>query len=203
MKRSITLFILSAILWSLSCVSEPVKEEDLPRGAHAPTAAVGDAGVAFWFPVANIGRAWPRNVWHGSIMEYSWVVRVTLQKTAYEFGYTYFTDPRQGRRTGSFRDLLAHGDHGVWKLTPDKKSGIGLPESKWVAVSEARGGLLIQVTSPEFLEAFLAERPASVLFIERGLQWTARQRQTEVTLRYTEPRALESHAPEEPSRSIR
>ena len=98
-----------------------------------------------------------------------------------------------------FGDLLKAGGQGVWRLTPDNRSAIALANFKGIAITQSRRGLLIQITEPEFIHAFLEEKPAGVLFIERGSQLAARPRQTEVAVRDVVTSAAEPGESAEPN----
>jgi hypothetical protein len=187
MKRPEPLLLVAALLGCVSCVTEPVKTgrpSSRAPMAPTPTATVEATKATFWFPVQDAGGLWRRNASRGTILEYAWVVRVTLEHTAYEMGFVYFADPRHPGQTGRLADLLKAGGQCVWRLESNGRAAIAQGQYRGISVVPLRRGLQIQVTEPELLQAFQADRPASVLFIERGSLLAPRPRQTEVTVHY-------------------
>lgn len=178
------LVLTLTILGSLSCGPAPTRIPHFSATGLLPVARVSEKEATFWLPIGKTETVWPRDVWRGSVMEYSWVVRAKLLGNAYDFGYVHFADPKRGPEMSGFRELLENGDVGVWVLAPNQKAGTGLPEYRGVTVTGDKLGLTIKVTEPRFVDAFRREMPKNVLFIARGLQLSSELEEEEVPVQY-------------------
>ncbi len=163
MKR---FFVLGIIMLAVASCSK--KESEPARATVSPSAGV------FWFPVSNVNAVWKWGVSSESLLEYSWMVRVTLSNKKYEFGYTKWKFPEEQKTEGTLMMLLNNGQKNIWL------------ENKFIKRMFTVGaypdgnGVTIYLTDVNLLGELMTQQPSSVTFFTDGTMMNKTEKKVRV-----------------------
>lgn len=153
-----------------------------------PTALVTNSSVTFWFPIADPNKQWQWGISRDSLLEYAWQAQVNLMGEQYEIGYSNFKHPDSMRKVGNLEALLFDGQVNVWRLKKERPGGTfveGIFASsfwrKGIAAYRQAGGVTIGLTDPNFVSAFVSEKPKQVIMRTDGTMLTETKHTVDIT----------------------
>jgi hypothetical protein len=146
---------------------------------------VDATSIKFWFPIPDADRIWQWGTSPDNALEYAWLIHVPLMNKTYELGYTQFKQPGSLRLQGDLASLLDWGQLNIWESSPDGGGSVVSDAADITAIAKP-DGVLIMLTEPRFVRAFLSERPSHVGFLEK--RPLLQPKQERVPVRYVFPR---------------
>lgn len=174
--KQIALLVLVTPLWL--CAADDAEPGLQSQGAAR--AIVTEKAAVFWFPVENVARRWTWGRSGDNVLEYAWLVRVSLMGKEYEFGYSKFQPPGGAAGTGPLVTLLSRGQINMWDIRDDGNFAYVKGVRMLDAYSQG-AGISVRLKDPRFLKAFLQERPESVVLKTDGSMLTKTEQTVQVS----------------------
>jgi hypothetical protein len=125
-------------------------------------AVVSENHAYFKFPVENADGTWKWDVGPDSILNYEWMVKVTLAGESIELGYSKYKFEGTTQQEGTLQMLLMSGQVNFWKNRKYDQGRRGLKAFR------DKNSIVIFMENKEYLEKFQNERPRFVLFKTDG-----------------------------------